>query len=336
MRWPTPLIPGHLVRRYKRFLADVVLDGGGEVTVHCPNPGRMLGLDAPGARVWVSRASNPRRALPFTLELVQANGGLVGINTMHPNRLVEEAIGAGRIAELRGYEVIRREVRYDERCRIDLLLRRAGHPDCFVEVKNVHLKRSAGAEFPDAVTARGASTWARWPGRWRPEHGRWWCTWSKGPIVPTFASLLTSTPLYAASFSAALAGGVEAVCYGCEVDLEGVSADGAAADRAVPQRRVKDVQSASGHRPERSTEAQVPIHDAEAFAGMRRAGRLAAEVLDMITEHVRPGVTTGELDRRCHDFILERGASAGAAELPRLSQADLHLGQPRGLPRDSR
>ena len=90
MRWPAPLIPGRLVRRYKRFLADVVLDGAGQVTAHCPNPGRMVGLDAPGTRVWVSRAANPARALPLTLELVEADGGLVGINTIHPNRLVED------------------------------------------------------------------------------------------------------------------------------------------------------------------------------------------------------------------------------------------------------
>jgi sugar fermentation stimulation protein A len=222
MRWPTPLIPARLMRRYKRFLADVVLDGGGEVTVHCPNPGRMLGLDAPGARVWVSRARNPGRILPFTLELVQANGGLVGINTMHPNRLVEEALGAGSIAELRGYDLVRREVRYDERCRIDLLLRRAGHPDCFVEVKNVHLKRSAGAEFPDAVTARGAKHLGAL--------ARQVAAGARAVVVyvvqrtdcADFRIAADIDPLYAASFSAALAGGVEAVCYDCEVGLEGI------------------------------------------------------------------------------------------------------------------
>jgi sugar fermentation stimulation protein A len=222
MRWPTPLIPARLVRRYKRFLADVILDGGGELTVHCPNPGRMLGLDAPGARVWVSRASNPGRILPFTLELVQANGGLVGINTMHPNRLVEEAIGAGRIAELQGYEVIRREVRYDERCRVDLLLHRADHPDCFVEVKNVHLKRSAGAEFPDAVTARGVKHLGAL--------ARQVAAGARAVVVyvvqrtdcADFRIAADIDPLYAASFSAALAGGVEAVCYDCEVGLEGI------------------------------------------------------------------------------------------------------------------
>jgi sugar fermentation stimulation protein A len=222
MRWATPLIPGHLVRRYKRFLADVVLDGGGEVTVHCPNPGRMLGLDAPGAEVWLSRSGNPLRTLPFTLELVRADGGLVGINTMHPNRLVEEAIAAGRIPELRGYEVIRREIRYDERCRIDLLLRCGGRPDCFVEVKNVHLKRSAGAEFPDAITVRGAKHLGAL--------ARQVAAGARAVLVyvvqrtdcADFRIAADIDPAYAASFSAALAGGVEAVCYDCKVGLEGV------------------------------------------------------------------------------------------------------------------
>ena len=222
MRWPTPLIPARLVRRYKRFLADVVLDGGEEVTVHCPNPGRMLGLDASGSRAWVSRASNPTRALPYTLELVEADGGLVGINTMHPNRLVEEAIGAGRIAELRNYEVIRREVRYDERCRIDLLLGRRGHPDCFVEVKNVHLKRSAGAEFPDAVTARGVKHLGALARRVAGGARAVVVYVVQRTDCADFRIARDIDPRYDASFSAALAGGVEAVCYACEIDLAGV------------------------------------------------------------------------------------------------------------------
>jgi sugar fermentation stimulation protein A len=222
MRWPMPLIPGRLVRRYKRFLADVALEDGGEVTVHCPNPGRMLGLDAPGARVWLSRSGNLRRVLPHTLELVEADGGLVGINTMHPNRLVEEAIAAGAIPELAGYDVVRREVRYDERCRIDLLLRGEGRPDCFVEVKNVHLRRTAGAEFPDAVTLRGTKHLGAL--------ARQVAAGARAVVVyvvqrtdcADFRIAADIDPVYAASFRAALAGGVEALCYGCAVDLEGL------------------------------------------------------------------------------------------------------------------
>lgn len=166
MRFPRPLVGATLVRRYKRFLADVVLDDGRKVTAHCPNPGSMMGLSDPGLRVWLSPAASPKRKLPFTWELVFFDDGpqgphLVGINTGHPNRLVEEAIVAGRIPELGGYATIRREVKYGKSSRIDLLLEDPTRPSAYVEVKNVHLLRpdrhnGRAAEFPDCVTARGA------------------------------------------------------------------------------------------------------------------------------------------------------------------------------------
>ena len=155
MRFDPPLLPGLLVRRYKRFLADVDIDGAVE-TVHCPNPGAMLGLDSPGSRVFVSRSDNPKRKLQKTLEIVEADNTLVGINTGHPNRLAEEAIAADVIPDLAGYETLRREVRYGENSRIDLLLSEGSGPNCYVEIKNVHLSRQKGLmEFPDSRTKRG-------------------------------------------------------------------------------------------------------------------------------------------------------------------------------------
>lgn len=151
---PTPLIGGKLIKRYKRFLADVALEDGSIVTAHCPNSGSMKGCATPGSRVFLSRSSNHGRKYPLTWELVEADDCWVGINTGLPNRIVREAIENRSVAELLGYDSIRPEVPYGEHSRIDLLLEGApGH--CYVEVKNVTLVEGKRALFPDAVTTRG-------------------------------------------------------------------------------------------------------------------------------------------------------------------------------------
>ncbi|MDD2580424.1 MAG: DNA/RNA nuclease SfsA [Desulfuromonadaceae bacterium] len=153
MRQPQ-LVAGTLIKRYKRFLADVLLEDGGVVTVHCPNSGSMRGCATPGSPVFLSRSPNQGRKYPLGWELVHADGFWIGINTGLPNRLTREAIEDGTVVELQGYATIRSEVPYGEHSRIDLLLEGPGSR-CFVEVKNVTLVESGRALFPDAVTTRG-------------------------------------------------------------------------------------------------------------------------------------------------------------------------------------
>ena len=223
MRFPDPLIRGRLVRRYKRFLSDVELSTGEQVVAHCANPGSMLGLAEPGAEVWLSPSRNPARKLRYSWELVAAGGGLVGINTGHPNAIVAEALAGDRIPELAGYRNLRREVRYGRNSRIDILLEKDGRPPCYVEVKNVTLKRGAeAAEFPDAVTKRGAKHLAE-----LAEMAR-----SGARAVMFFlvqrgdcARLEIAgdiDPEYQLAFAAALAHGVEAICYDCDVAPEAI------------------------------------------------------------------------------------------------------------------
>ncbi|MBN2231457.1 MAG: DNA/RNA nuclease SfsA [Deltaproteobacteria bacterium] len=155
--WP-PLVRGTLVRRYKRFLADVMLDDGRDVTAHCPNSGSMHTCATPGRPVWLSATpTHSRRRLAWTWEIIDMPSSPVGVNTQVPNRLVHRAVECKAIPALAGYETCRREVPYGTRSRIDLLL--TGHraqPPSYVEVKNCTLVENDGiARFPDAVTSRG-------------------------------------------------------------------------------------------------------------------------------------------------------------------------------------
>ena len=159
MKFSSSLIPATLIRRYKRFLADVILQTGEEVTVHTPNTGTMLGCAEPGNRVWLQDSGNPARKYPLGWELsTDESGTLIGVNTHLANQLVQEGIETGTIVELQGYASLRREVRYgDEGSRIDLLLQHAARPACYVEVKNdTLLRHGCVAAFPDAVSQRGS------------------------------------------------------------------------------------------------------------------------------------------------------------------------------------
>jgi sugar fermentation stimulation protein A len=157
LRYPRALVEGRLIRRYRRFLADIQL-AQGVITAACPNTGSMMGCCEPGSRVWLSESDSATRKYRHTWELVEVQDVIVGINTGLPNALVAEAIADGTIAELSGYGSVRREVAFgEERSRVDLLLEGDGREPCYVEVKNVTAAASRGvALFPDCVSERGS------------------------------------------------------------------------------------------------------------------------------------------------------------------------------------
>ncbi|MFI4966767.1 MAG: DNA/RNA nuclease SfsA [Caulobacterales bacterium] len=223
MNFPAPLIPGVLVSRYKRFFADVALDDGRQITAHCPNPGAMLGLNTPGLRAYVSRADNPKRKLAFTLELVEADGGLVGVNTLHPNRLVAEALAADAIPELTGYATHRREVNYGANSRVDFLLEGPGRAPCWLEVKNCHLRRAGSlAEFPDCVAARSLKHLRELTAMVEQGHRAVMLFVVQRTDCDAFAACHDLDPAYARGLAEAAANGVEVLAYACEVSREAV------------------------------------------------------------------------------------------------------------------
>lgn len=220
-----PLLAGTLIARYKRFLADVALEDGRTVTAHCPKKGAMTGVCAPGMRCFVSASDNPKRKLPFTLEAVEADGTLVGINTGHPNRLAEAAIRAGLFPELGAFETLAREVRYGRNSRIDILLEGGGGPRRLVEVKNVHLVRAPRlAEFPDCVTARGAKHLAELADVAAAGEGAFTLYLVQRADADRFRLARDLDPAYGTAFDAARAAGVVMLACACEVTPAGISA----------------------------------------------------------------------------------------------------------------
>ncbi len=214
-----PLIFGTLVKRYKRFFVDVLLEDGTEVTAHCPNPGAMLGVLEPGNRVALTHNNNPARKLSYTWQLVEAEGTWIGINTHLTNEIAGSVLEKKLIPELTGYSSTQREVKYGANSRIDFLLTGDDFPPCYLEVKNVHLKRNGIAQFPDCVTARGAKHMAELA-LMRQQGMRCMVLYIvQRSDVKEFALAADIDPAYAKASELAKDSGVEMLALGCEFDM---------------------------------------------------------------------------------------------------------------------
>ena len=225
MRFATPLVRARLIERYKRFLSDHELESGEIVTAHCANPGGMIGLKQPGMETWLMPASNPNRKLAWDWQLAKADGGLVGIHTGHPNGLVAEAIAARQIPEVAGYAGLRREVKYGVNSRIDILLEDPNRPPCYLEIKNCHLRRGELAEFPDAVTARGAKHMGELAAMAEAGNRAIVMYVVQRMDCPAFALADDIDPGYAAALKDAIGRGVEALAYSCRLNTDEIVLD---------------------------------------------------------------------------------------------------------------
>ncbi|KUJ78859.1 DNA/RNA nuclease SfsA [Ruegeria profundi] len=224
MRFESPLVPARLIRRYKRFLADCMLEDGREVTAHCANPGSMMGLAEPGEKIWLEPNDDPKKKLKYGWRLVDhENGHFTGVDTSVPNKALRAALEAGEIPQLAAYGTIRAEVKYGEKSRIDFLLSEPGLPDAYVEVKSVTLSRQPGlAEFPDSVTARGAKHLAELSGMVAQGHRAIMLYLVQRTDCDRFALAADIDPAYAKAFDAAKAQGVESLIHGTRISTEGV------------------------------------------------------------------------------------------------------------------
>lgn len=227
MRFPAPLVSGRLIRRYKRFLADVLLDDGREVTAHVANSGAMAGISTPGLRVWLRPKETGLLAWSWAVVEVEIDCrmALVGVDTGVPNAVGLEAVTAGLIPAFTGYASVRREVKYGVNSRIDLLLEDPHRPKAFVEIKNVHLWREAAhAEFPDAKTVRGAKHLVELSNEVAAGFRAAMLFIVQGPATG-FSIARDVDPAYGAAFDLARSRGVEAHCWSAIVTTEGVELD---------------------------------------------------------------------------------------------------------------
>lgn len=217
MRFPTPLVPARLIRRYKRFLADCRLEDGTEVTAHCANPGSMMGLADPEMKIWLEPNDDPKKKLKFGWRLVDhENGHFTGVDTSVPNRALKAALEAGEVPGLVA-PVVRPEVKYGENSRVDFLLSGAG-PDTYVEVKSVTLSRTAGfAEFPDAKTARGLKHLGELSAMVAEGHRAVMLYLVQRTDCHRVGIAGDIDPAYAAGLAQARAAGVEVLCFDCRI-----------------------------------------------------------------------------------------------------------------------